>query len=49
MSSVGPSERGFFEDDSVPLASAKESKDRFEAFWAIAGIVTGFGDYRAIL
>ena len=46
MSRVGPSPRGFFEDDSVPLASAKERKDRFEVFWAIAVVVTGLGDCR---
>lgn len=46
MSRVGPSARGFFEDDSVPLASAKESKDRFEVSWAITVVVTGFGVYR---
>lgn len=46
MSRVGPSAHGFFEDDSVPLASAKDAKDRFEVFWAIAVVITGFGGYR---
>jgi hypothetical protein len=45
MSRMGPSARGFFENDLVPLASAKESKDRFEVSWAIAA-VTGFEGYR---
>lgn len=49
MSRVGPSARGFFEDDSVPLASAKDSKSRFEVFWAIAAVVTGFGVIEAML
>jgi len=46
VSRVGPSTRGFFVDDSVPLASAKESKDLFEVFWAIAAIVMEFGVLR---
>ena len=46
MSRVGPSTRGFFVDDSVPLASAKDAKDRFEVFWAIAVVITEFGGYR---
>ena len=46
MSRVGPSTRGFFVDDSVPLASARDSRGRFEVFWAIAAVLTGFGGYR---